>query len=251
MIDGVNEKQSELAEIASAAKSPSVSVSDIVSSGESTMANDEQFIALPPHIRYCHHQVLAICFYCILNLIFIKSSCASHTLNLIASSDIDLATFELKEFKKKVALRNSLSKVRALWNKIGGRSIDVAEKSFEAFGVSLVTPCPTRWNSLYDSLHCFSQNHVSLENVNKLFRTIGFPLMTNQDIELLTEYMYVMEPVAKALDIFQGEKDVFMGIGVVLPLLAKLKQELALREFPNLEPIRTRVLQSVDKRYYA
>ncbi len=50
--------------------------------------------------------------------------------------------------------------------------------------------------------------------------------MTNQDIELHTESMYVivvMEPVAKALDIFQGEKDVFMGIGVVLSLLTKKK----------------------------
>ena len=60
--------------------------------------------------------------------------------------------------------------------------------------------------------------------------------MTKEDIDLLTEYMYVMEPVAKILDILHGEKDVFMGIGVVLPLLTKLKQELTLREFPNLEP---------------
>ena len=129
-----------------------------------------------------------------------------------------------------------MSKVQALWNKIGERSIDVAEKSYEAFGVALVTPCPTRWNSLYDSLYCFLKHHTSLENVKKLFRVIGLLLMTKEDIDLLTEYMYVMEPVAKILDILHGEKDVFMGIGVVLPLLTKLKQELTLREFPNLEP---------------
>ena len=143
-----------------------------------------------------------------------------------------------------------MSKVQALWNKIGERSIDVAEKSYEAFGVALVTPCPTRWNSLYDSLYCFLKHHTSLENVKKLFRVIGLLLMTKEDIDLLTEYMYVMEPVAKILDILHGEKDVFMGIGVVLPLLTKLKQELTLREFPNLEPIRNKVLASLEKRYY-
>jgi hypothetical protein len=111
----------------------------------------------------------------------------------------------------------------------------------EAFGVSLVTPCPTRWNSLYESLFCFLKNHKSLENANELLLSLGLPALT-KDIELLSEYMSVMEPVARILDILQGEKK------IVLPLLTKLKQQLAVREFPNLGLIRDRILASVDKR---
>ena len=42
--------------------------------------------------------------------------------------------------------------------------------------------------------------------------------LTKEDIELLSEYMSVMEPVEKVLDILQGEKEIFMGICIVLPL---------------------------------
>jgi hypothetical protein len=77
---------------------------------------------------------------------------------------------------------------------------------------------------------------------------IGLPVMTKEDLDMLTEYMLVMQPIAVALDILQGEKEVFMGIGVVLPLLTKLKKELMLREFPNLGPLRDKVLESLDKR---
>jgi len=159
-----------------------------------------------------------------------------------------LSKFDAKTLKKKTALRSALSKVQALWNKIGGKSVNVAEKCFEVFGVSLVTPCPTRWNSLYDSLFCFLKHYKTLANVNSLLSVIGLPVMTKEDLDMLTEYMLVMQPIAVALDILQGEKEVFMGIGVVLPLLTKLKKELMLRDFPNLGPLRDKVLESLDKR---
>ncbi|XP_046643196.1 uncharacterized protein LOC124328468 [Daphnia pulicaria] len=109
--------------------------------------------------------------------------CAPHTLNLIASTDIDLSKFDNRTLPKKQALRKALGKMTSLWNKIG-RSIISAELSQEAFGqyitlsrtffalfncfnlcllpgVALCTPCPTRWNSTYDSLDSFLSNNKS------------------------------------------------------------------------------------------
>jgi len=58
----------------------------------------------------------------------------------------------------------------------------------------------------------------------------------------------VMQPLAAVLDIFQGEKEVFLGLGIVLPLLTRLKKQLQQKVFQNLSTIRDRVVQSIDKR---
>ena len=60
--------------------------------------------------------------------------------------------------------------------------------------------------------------------------------------------MLVMKPLAILLDIFQGEKGVFLGLGMVLPLLSKLKEQLKTKLFPNLNAIRDRVITSSDNR---
>ncbi|KZR96557.1 Uncharacterized protein APZ42_009042, partial [Daphnia magna] len=139
-----------------------------------------------------------------------------------------------------------------LWNKIG-RSVIPSEESFEGFGIALQTPCPTRWNSLFDSLVAFLQNFKSFEVVNKLFSSLTLPLLTKEDIELLNEYMEVMKPLAVVLctvsDILQGEKGVFLGVGLVLPLIPRLKDLLNKRVYLHLGPIRDRVLEKVDNRF--
>ena len=117
-------------------------------------------------------------------------------------------------------------------------------------GIALPTPCPTRWNSLFDSLVAFLKNFKSLEIVNKLFSSLTLPLLTKEDLELLTEYMEVMKPLAVVLDILQGDKGVFLGIGLVLPLITRLKDLMNQRVYLHLGPIRDRVLEKVDKRYY-
>jgi hypothetical protein len=83
-----------------------------------------------------------------------------------------------------------------------------------------------------------------------LFSSLTLPLLTKEDIELLTEYMEVMKPLAVVLDILQGDKGVFLGIGLVLPLITRLKDLMNQRVYLHLGPIRDRVLEKVDKRYY-
>jgi hypothetical protein len=102
---------------------------------------------------------------------------------------------------------------------------------------------------MYDSLKYFLNHYKSVDHVNKLFQLIGLPLLTKEDIDLLTEYMNVVQPLALVLDILQGERKVFLGLGVVLSLLTKLKSDLADTVFPHLHPIRDKMLSSIDKRY--
>lgn len=167
---------------------------------------------------------------------------------MIASVDIELSKFDNKTFPKRNALRQALSKMQALWNKIG-RSIIAEEKCKEEFGVSLQTPCPTRWNSLYDSLSSFLKHYKILDTANTVFRSLGITALTKDDLELLLEYMHCVKPLAAILDIFQGEKGCFLGIGVVLPLLTKLKKQLKQRVFLNVGPLRDKILARIEDRY--
>ena len=74
--------------------------------------------------------------------------CVSHTLSLIATTDIDLSKFDTKVFRKKAALRGALAKIQSLWNKIGGHSVGVAEKCFEAFGMFItINNCSYRYSN--------------------------------------------------------------------------------------------------------
>ncbi len=57
-----------------------------------------------------------------------------------------------------------------------------------------------------------------------------------------------MKPLAIVLDILQGEKEVFLGVGLVLPLLTKLKDQLNQRVYSFLGPIRDRVVTKIDQR---
>ena len=74
--------------------------------------------------------------------------CASHTLNLVATSDCKQA-FNNATYKKHN--RNALAKCQALWNKFG-RSAKAKEAVEELCGILLIRPVETRRNSLFDAI---------------------------------------------------------------------------------------------------
>lgn len=92
-------------------------------------------------------------------------------------------------------------------------------------------------------------NYKNLDVVNVLLKALGIPQMTKDDLELIGEYMSILKPLAAVLDIFQGEKACFMGLGVVLPLLSKLQKQLRQKICPNLSPIRDKIIARVEVRY--
>lgn len=60
--------------------------------------------------------------------------CASHSLSLIGSSDIQLSKIPNSSFQHKKELRSALAKIQAIWNKVSNRSTKTAEIIKERFG---------------------------------------------------------------------------------------------------------------------
>jgi hypothetical protein len=88
-------------------------------------ANSEGDFHLPPHQR-----------------------CACHSLNLIATHDVGTADDDAA-YKK--LSRSTFGKCQALWNK-QSRSNIAAEVIHDTFGLQLVVPNQTRWNSMFSSV---------------------------------------------------------------------------------------------------
>jgi len=83
------------------------------------------------------------------------------------------------------------------------RSSKIADLIKICFGIYLLTPTETRWNSTYDSVKFFLKNSKSKSG--QLFRLcddIDIVRFNKNDIEFLEEYTQIMEPLAFVLDHF-------------------------------------------------
>ena len=160
-----------------------------------TKANISQLdIFLPPHYR-----------------------CASHTLNLIGSHDIDAALRENGLYKR---LHNSaMAKCQALWN--ASTHPKAAEVVQEVCGKQLLVPCTTRWNSRYDAVPRLTELKQKLR---ELCVALSLHPFKDAEIEFLEEYVIVLRPLAAAIDILQGENNCYLGY--LLPTLLIVKKSM-------------------------
>lgn len=145
--------------------------------------------------------------------------CASHTLNLIATVDVKNA------IQKNTSLRtrntNALAKCNALW-KMAGRpkTNEVIQRVLKH---TLSYPSVTRWNSMYDSI---VQIVNSRSQLNNLFEELGIQnqMFKESELDYLSDYCKVLEPLARAIDILQGDQNTFFGY--LLPCLGSLHKKL-------------------------
>lgn len=79
----------------------------------------------------------------------------------------------------------TLLKCFGLWNSVS-RSNKSSEIAREIMKKNLLTPCATRWNSLYDSIKDLMA--VEQAQINEVCRKLSLPLFTNTHIEFLKEY---------------------------------------------------------------
>lgn len=106
--------------------------------------------------------------------------CASHTLSLIGTKDAKRA---MDDPTYKMHFDQAFSKLNSLCKKFNRPKSSELIKTI--LGSSLVMPCATRWNSLYDSIKCILGFDVKL--LNKAAQALALEEFTATDIEFFKE----------------------------------------------------------------
>lgn len=119
----------------------------------------------------------------------------------------------------KKLMRGTFSKCFSFWNKCS-RSVQVNEKCKDQLENSVVLPNKTRWNSTFDAVNFLLKNK---ENLDLLFQAAEVPKLKSCEKDFLEGYMKALEPIASALDYFQGEN---LHFGCVIPRFLKTQRQL-------------------------
>jgi hypothetical protein len=156
--------------------------------------------------------------------------CASHTLNLVATTD---AAKGLKAPGLSKINHATMGKCSALWAAAGKpKSAEIVKR---VIGKQLRYPCPTRWNSMYDSVLQIQQLG---KKVNNLMQELKLPAFKENELEFMGEYLLVMKPIAVALDKLQGEQNCYYGC--VIPTLLVINDQLSDLTNDELNELRLR-----------
>ncbi|XP_051252184.1 uncharacterized protein LOC127361530 [Dicentrarchus labrax] len=139
--------------------------------------------SLPPHLR-----------------------CASHTLNVISTNDVDKWLTANPESRS--VYRRATGKCSALWTKTS-RSTVAFELVEDKCKRKLKVPTTTRWNSFHDALSRITD--IPIPELNSLCSPLEIKAFTEREYQFLKEYCTVMKPLTVALDILQGEDICYYG----------------------------------------
>ncbi|KMQ85726.1 tol2 transposase [Lasius niger] len=153
--------------------------------------------------------------------------CPTHTLHLIAAVDTKQAMAESNAYKK--VHNSAFGKCQALWN-LCARSPKACETYLDATGKSSTSPCPTRWNSYYDSVNDLL---IVKEHLNEALKILKFPLFKETDLQFVSEYIKCLKPIAEAIQSLQGEKNTYYGM--LLPELMRIVKILSSLKMENLK----------------
>ena len=127
--------------------------------------------------------------------------CMAHNFNLLAKYDTEQA---LTDVSYKSLHDGFFSKFKSLLKK-QNYSPQKADIIREKLGRLFKIPGDTRWNGKYDSVTDFLQKIESCvdENFNNLMDLLELPRFKKKEIQFASEYVKVMEPIARAINEFQ------------------------------------------------
>ena len=164
--------------------------------------------------------------------------CAAHTLNLVASTDVD--KFLSSSPASRSLYRSAFSKCMALWNK-ASQSTVASDQLQEKLKRKLLVPCPTHWNSYYDTIERVVEN--SLADLNDLCAKLVLRGFNEREIMFLKEYCTVLKPLSRGLDILQGEDNCYYG--TLLPTLETIIKKMKTKK-SELSPTIVGLVDSID-----
>ena len=145
--------------------------------------------------------------------------CAAHTMNLVASSDINKSLS--CSSSSRTVYRSSFAKCAALWNK-ASRSTQVSDNVEAILKRKLIIPTQTRWNSYYNAVVRVTEN-ASAE-LDELCSKLNIRCFNEKEVAFLKEYCKVLQPFARGLDILQGKNNCLNGI--LLPTLETVLKKI-------------------------
>lgn len=151
--------------------------------------------------------------------------CASHTINLISTNDVD--KYLTSNAESKAVYWSSTAKCSALWTK-SSRSTLASETVEEVSKRKLLVPTSTRWNSFFDAVKRVAE--IPMCELNTLCTKLGVKCFKEKEYQFLHEYCTAMKLLTAALDILQGD----CPYGTLLPTLEVLMQKtLDVKDAPS------------------
>nr|XP_016853404.1 PREDICTED: uncharacterized protein LOC100554977 [Anolis carolinensis] len=154
--------------------------------------------------------------------------CASHTLNLVATCDVQGLISESAQNSPLGLFRKHFSSLTAKCNKLWREqkaSPQMAEYILEQCGAYLKVPDRSRWDSTYEALKQLSRLLSAMPlRVGAVMDRCSLARVTAEEGLAAREYTEVMAPLAQALDILRRDSGMFMGY--LLPTLYNLDRKL-------------------------
>lgn len=191
--------------------------------------------------------------------------CATHTLNLVATTDLlrilkqNIKYFEKHQSVSILLIKNPealikvsivhvqiMQKCSRLWRRVNKPK--TSEDIRTVLGCQLKYPVATRWNSMYDSLKDVIKSKSKLNELCRMFKE---PSFSESDFIYIEDYLMLLKPIAEAIDFLQGSKG--MIYGYLLPTLATIRvQYIKISNSHNNEYISLLsglVLKAVEARF--
>lgn len=171
--------------------------------------------------------------------------CAAHTLNLIATNEVQKAA---SSGQSRRVYRSALGKCSFIWNK-AHRSSAAAELVQDIATMRVSVPCITRWSSEYTAISKLIG--LAEDQLGDICTSLGCTRLNPPEMTFLREYVSVLQPLAQAIDLLQGEKKCFLGflIPTILSLKSKMSDKLA--QVTITAHIATAVIEAIDRRFEA